>query len=239
MSKGLDYFKSVYKDVPAWVQIMNDYDSTMLDAYTEIRGQAFKTNYLKDYEKDEIIAAVNAGRLYERSMTLHTIAGINKGSKLTDFVEYFLVSYVYYGLDSLVLSLKAVQHYLKEVNKVDVEIQEYDNIVEVINDLIVWLGDDADFLIKVREQLMTSTNADQTREILMQSGYVSKERKQLCLVGMFLTELDGEGAEEEIVKARAMNVSEAEMADLGYIIILTAGIPSWFELSDHLEKKEG
>ena len=35
-------------------------------------------------------------------------------------------------------------------------------------------------------------------------------------------------------QARTYGVSEAELAEVGYLCILTAGIPSWFELSDHL-----
>lgn len=240
MNKGLEYFKSVYKDVPAWVQIMNDYDSTMLDAYTELRGQAFKTNYLQDYEKDELIAAVNAGRLYDRSMVLHTQAGMNKGSKLVDLIEYFFVSYVYKGLDALVMSLKAVQFYLKAKHNKEVEIGEYTSLLEVVNTLISWVdGDEEAFLVNLKTKLINASNQTEVKAILMEGNSVTKARKQLCMVGMYLTELDGQGAKAQIEAARQLGVSEAELADLGYVIILTAGIPTWFELSDHLEKKEG
>ena len=66
MSEALEYFKKVYKDVPAWVQIMHDYNPNMLEYYTNIRSEAFKSAVLSDVEKDELIAAFNAGRLYDR-----------------------------------------------------------------------------------------------------------------------------------------------------------------------------
>ena len=40
MSKGLDYFKEVYDVVPGWVQKMHDYNPSMLDHYTALRGAA-------------------------------------------------------------------------------------------------------------------------------------------------------------------------------------------------------
>lgn len=240
MSKGLEYFKKVYDEVPAWIQIMHDYEPKMLDAYTEIRGEAFKTNYLTAVEKDEIIASVNAGRCYHRSMVLHTQAGIVKGSQLEHLLEYLLVSYVYKGIEALNVAVVSIQHYLKEVHDITYEIQEYHHLIEVINDLLrVIPTENQEFLIKIKSELVESTSHHQTCEILMQAGSIPASRKQLCYVGMFLTELDGKQAEAEIIKARELGVTEEELADLGYIIILTAGIPSWFELSDHLNKKEG
>lgn len=239
MSKGLKYFQSVYKEVPDWIESMNEYNPAMLDAYTDIRGEAFKTNYLKDYEKDEIIAAVNAGRLYERSMILHTEAGFNKGSKLEDLIEYLLVAYVYKGIDELVLSLKAVKHYVSKSRNENIEIESYGSLIEVVNQLNIWTNNNIEFLVKISNELAKSSNATETREILMQAGSVSAARKQLCLVGMYLTELDGKGADLEVKKARELEVSDGELADLGYIVILTAGIPSWFELTDYIKKERG
>ena len=37
--------------------------------------------------------------------------------------------------------------------------------------------------------------------------------------------------------ARANGVSEAQLADVGFICLLTAGIPAWFEASDSLIEK--
>ncbi|WP_342599191.1 hypothetical protein MHB48_17685 [Psychrobacillus sp. FSL H8-0483] len=45
----------------------------------------------------------------------------------------------------------------------------------------------------------------------------------------------GADAVSWIEKARAVGATEADLADVGYICILTAGIPSWFEISDSLK----
>lgn len=46
MSTGLDYFKKVYDVVPGWVQKMHDYNPSMLDHYTALRGAAMADGVL-------------------------------------------------------------------------------------------------------------------------------------------------------------------------------------------------
>lgn len=230
MSEALEYFKKVYKDVPAWVQIMHDYNPNMLEYYTNIRSEAFKTAVLSDVEKDELIAAFNAGRLYDRSMVYHTQAALNKGSKLEDLVEYFLVAYVYKGQAALEHSLKAVAQYINDKEGDNKQPKAaYASLEEIIQELKEWTG--APILDKVLAHI------DDPKEVIMSAGSVSESRKYLAMVGMYITELDGPGAAPHVENARAHGVTEEELADLGYVIILTAGIPSWFELSDHLNKK--
>lgn len=230
MSEALEYFKKVYKNVPGWVQIMHDYNPKMLEYYTNIRSEAFKSAVLSDKEKDELIAAFNAGRLYDRSMVYHTQAALNKGSKLEDLVEYFLVAYVYKGRPALERSLFAVAQYINDRDGKDLKPADgYNNLQEVVEQLKEWTC--APILDKVLE------NIEDPEEVIMSAGAVSESRKYLALVGMYITELDGPGAKPHVDNARKHGVTEEELADLGYIIILTAGIPSWFELSDHLFEK--
>lgn len=236
MSKGLEYFKKVYHQVPNWVQVMHDYSPAMLDAYTAIRGEAFKSSVLSAVEKDELIASLNAGRLYKRSMQLHTQAGFNKGSKLEHLIEYFLVAAVYKQKEALALSLHAVADYLRAKNNVNVQPKdEYASIQEIVDELISWTKDyDQSFLKHVKTAITETSDLDEIRNVLMSKGLVSEARKHLCLVGMYITELKGSEAKNAVDVARLCGVTDAEFADLGYIIIMTAGIPAWFEISDYL-----
>ena len=230
MSEALEYFKKVYKDVPAWVQIMHDYNPKMLEYYTNIRSEAFQSAVLSDIEKAELIAAFNAGRLYDRSMVYHTQAALNKGSKLDDLVEYFLVAYVYKGKEALEHSLLAVAQYINDKDGKNLEpAANYETLEEVVNQLKEWTG--APILDNVL------ANLEDPKAVIMAAGTVSESRKYLALVGMYITELDGKGAGPHVENARKHGVTEEELADLGYVIILTSGIPSWFELSDHLNTK--
>lgn len=234
MVQGLDYFKKMYSDVPNWVQVMHDYNPEMLTRYTEFRAEAFKESVLTAIEKDELISALNAGRLYSRSMMLHSAGAHIKGGKLEDAIEYFLVAGHYNGIEALETSLRAIRQYLKEDGK---EIpkcrEEYRSISEIIEDLLTWTeGYDQTFLKMVKEGL---DNQESYESLVFKDGRIKSSRKYLAYVGMFITELDGPNSIEAFKFARENGVTDAELAELGYIIIFTSGIPSWFEMSDSLE----
>lgn len=241
MTDGLSYFKKVYNNVPDWVQIMHDYNPLMLNYYTDIRGEAFKDGCLSAMEKDEFIASLNAGRLYERSMRYHTYAGIIKGASVDELIEYFLVAYVYKGKKTLELSLVALQQTYEdmgiEVSKLK---DSYNSDAAVVEQLLDWTKDNVNPIVSELYQLLVQGYKHYSREVfetILQSGYVARKRKLLNLVGQYITELNGAGAKEIMIQAKKEGVTEEELAELGYIVMITAGIPSWFELSDHLQKK--
>lgn len=241
MVDGLAYFKKVYDNIPNWVQVMHDYNPNMLDCYTAIRGEAFKESELSGKEKDEFIASMNAGRLYERSMIYHTEAALIKGSSIEDLLEYFLVSYVYGGKASLELSLSALElAFLKQGKSVKRK-SSYSTDREVFQQIMEWMDPKDHTTVKKVYDLLNKNvdpTSDEIIHLIMSDGAVSKERKYLNLVGQYITELRGTDAKPAIEKAKEVGVTESELADLGYIVMITAGIPSWFELSDHLSSKE-
>ena len=236
MSKGLDYFKQVYDTVPDWVQKMHDYNPKMLDTYTEIRGEAFSDGVLSRKEKDALIASMNAARLYPRSMVYHTKGTIDHGLTIPELTEYFLVTYLYNGTASLKTSLAALSYAL-ELNGHAAEQPEKDpeTIEEVLNTIVMWMGAEDTSFIEATVDCLKSGNKQQIEEKILSDGHVSSRLKHLNMVGNYIIELRGEDAVPWIEKARQAGVSEADLADLGSICILTAGIPTWFELSDSLK----
>lgn len=241
MIDGLAYFKKVYNNVPNWVQVMHDYNPNMLNCYTAIRGEAFKESELSGKEKDEFIASMNAGRLYERSMIYHTEAAVIKGSSIEDLLEYFLVSYVYGGKASLELSLSALELVFLKKGKPVKRKSNYQTDKEVFQQIIEWMDHrDHSIMTKVYDLLNKNIDpaSDEVIDLIMSDGSVSKKRKYLNLVGQYITQLRGADAKAVIEKAKEIGVTESELADLGYIVMITAGIPSWFELSDHLSSKD-
>lgn len=239
INKGLKYFKEVYEEVPKWVSVMNDYNSNMLDYYTDIRGEAFGTGYITAAEKDALTAAVNAGRSYERSMMYHTFGAIKKEIDPIELSEYIIATYLYKGLESLKFGLKSIKYSfeLKE-KKVDYNVNKLENLFDVIKLIITWFAEEENNYFKKLLEVAESGNEELIREKILQNGKISYKQKYLTIIGCFVTELNGEGAEDWIEEAREKGVSDSEMADLGYVCILTAGIPSWFELSDSLKAKE-
>lgn len=239
MSKALDYFKEVYDEVPGWVQKMHDYSPAVLDTYTGIRGEIMRDGVLSRREKDALIASMNVARLYARSMLFHTKGAIDYGYSVPELVEFFLTTYLYKGDKALALSLEAVAYALELKGKiVTVPSNTDETAVSSLQTVIGWLeGEDTDYLKEVLVMIEQGDRVNLETKILS-DGRISSHLKHLNMVGNFIAELNGKGAVPWMQKALTAGASEADLADVGYICILTAGIPAWFELSDSLKTKE-
>ena len=236
MSKGLAYFKEVYDEVPGWVQKMHDYSPAVLDHYTGLRGEIMQDGALSRKEKDVLLASMNAARLYPRSMGYHTKGAIDFGSTIPELVEYFLVSYLYGGTEALQVSLQALSYALElKGSKVEQPEITPDSIEDILQTMITWLGEeDTSFLVETLA-IIQKGDPQEIEAKLLGDGHVSSRMKHLNMVGNYITQLRGKDAVAWMEKARAVGATEDELADVGYICILTAGIPSWFEISDSLK----
>ncbi|MFC7364106.1 MULTISPECIES: carboxymuconolactone decarboxylase family protein [Bhargavaea] len=234
MSEALEYFRKVYDTVPGWVQKMHDYSPEVLDTYTGIRGEIMQDGALSRKEKDVLIAGMNAARLYARSMVYHTKGAVDFGSSVPEIVEYFLTAYVYKGVPALQTAVEAVRYAL-ELNGNTVPEAEGKDAEEILREIIGWLdGEDTTYLEDVLS-LVESGDQNAVERKILDSGLVPDRLKLLNMVGNHIVELDGKGAVQWMERARQAGATEAELADVGYICILTAGIPAWFELSDSLK----
>lgn len=240
MSEGLTYFKNVYDEVPDWIQKMHDYSPKVLDHYTGIRGEIMQDGVLSRKEKDLLIASMNAARLYTRSMVYHTKGAIDFGSTIPEMVEYFLVAYLYKGDQSLKTSLEAILYAFelrgKIVTKMD---KEPETIEEILNMILEWTENEEDIFIKEVLEVIKQNDRQKLEKKILEDGCVPSKLKHLNMVGNYITELRGKDAVSWVEKSRQMGATEEELAEVGYICILTAGIPSWFELSDILKEMEG
>lgn len=239
MSKALDYFKEVYDTVPGWVQKMHDYSPAVLDTYTGIRGEIMQDGALSRKEKDALIASMNAARLYSRSMLFHTKGAIDFGYTVPELAEFFLTSYLYKGDPALKLALEAISYALQLQGKTAVQPNPApEQAVDSLKTIIDWLdGEDTSYLEETLA-LIAAGNQEDVHAKILGDGLISSRLKHLNMAGNFIVELDGKGAAPWMGKARTAGASEADLADIGYICILTAGIPAWFELSDSLKTIE-
>ena len=239
MSKALEYFKEVYDVVPGWVQKMHDYSPEVLDQYTGIRGEIMQDGSLSRKEKDALIASMNAARLYSRSMLFHTKGAVDFGYSASELIEFFLTAYLYKGDAALKRAFEAVPYALELTGK-PVVLPEAtpETADDLLGTMIGWLTDeDTSYLERVASAIKQG-NTEEVSALILSDGKVSSPLKHLNMAGNFIVELDGSGAAPWMEKARSAGASEADLADLGYICILTAGIPAWFELSDSLKTVE-
>jgi alkylhydroperoxidase/carboxymuconolactone decarboxylase family protein YurZ len=238
MSKGLTYFKEVYDVVPGWVQKMHDYSPNALNHYTSLRSDIMQEGALTRKEKDILLVGMNAARLYERSMVYHTKGAIDGGATLSELAEYLIVPYLYNGTQALKTGVKSLEYALTLKG---IEFQKLNEDEMTTEELLLHMMklldmEDTTFVENVLK-LVKSRNEELLTEYILSDSIVSKTLKYLLMVGIFVTELKGKQAGKWIEKARKNRASEAQLADVGFICLLTAGIPAWFEASDSLIEK--
>ena len=236
MSKGLAYFKEVYDLVPGWVQKMHDYNPLILDHYTAIRSEIMQEGALSRKEKDIIIAVTNAARNYERSMIYHTKGAIDFGFNIEEIVEYFLVAYPFAGSTALKHTATAIAYALslKGIDKkIPNDVLSDIDYLKIFQD---WLDKPSPLIDEIIEAVKYAP--DQVEAIVLAEGTVSTAKKHITMVANYTVQLNGNDVAHWIERTRAVGVTEAELAEVGYIAILTAGIPAWFEISDSLKERD-
>ncbi|KOF10273.1 carboxymuconolactone decarboxylase [Planococcus glaciei] len=239
MSKALEYFKEVYDVVPGWVQKMHDYSPEVLDKYTGIRGEIMQDGSLSRKEKDALIASMNAARLYSRSMLFHTKGAVDFGYSAAELLEFFLTAYLYKGDAALKRAFEAIPYALElSGNPVVLPEATPETADDLLGTMLGWMKDEETAYLEQVVSAIKQGHKEELSALILSDGKVSSKLKHLNMAGNFIVELDGSGAAPWMEKARAAGATEADLADLGYICILTAGIPAWFELSDSLKTVE-
>ncbi|MGX9132943.1 carboxymuconolactone decarboxylase family protein [Rummeliibacillus sp. JY-2-4R] len=237
-STGLEYFKNIYDVVPQWVQKMYDYNPAILDHYTNLRSEAMKAGSLSVKEKDTLLVGMNAARLYERSMVYHTKGAIDGGLTLPELVEYLLVSYLYNNEKALLVSVKSFDYALELLGiEKTTKILKSDSALDIISYYKSYLKQEERSYIEKIEELLKANDENALSKKLLENGFVSSQLKHALMVGIYTTVLQNQPVETWTVKARNIGVSEEQLAEVGYICLLTAGIPAWFEISDSLVQK--
>ena len=71
-------------------------------------------------------------------------------------------------------------------------------------------------------------------QALFYQGVLPSKIKLLAMLGNHIVGLQAASAHGWLRQARAAGVSDGELADLGFVCLLTAGIPAWFECCELL-----
>ena len=235
MADGLAYFKQVYGNVPAWIEAMHTHNPRMLAFYTQLRGEAFAEGALSVRDKDDLIMAVNVARLYAPSMLNHVKGMVGAGASFAELIEYFWVAYCYQGDAALLISTQAlalalelrgvpVPPTLAHAHTASEVLALYQALIEVEH-------------LPHLQHLISCYHA-QERAALEQAvfyqGVLPSKIKLLAMLGNHIVALQAASAHRWLRQARAAQVSDAELADLGFVCLLTAGIPAWFECCELL-----
>lgn len=238
MATGLEYFKKVYDVVPGWVQKMHDYNPAILDHYTALRGAAMAPGVLSVKEKDILLVGMNAARHYARSMVYHTKGAIDGGATLEELVEYLLVAFNYGGEKALQIGLQSFEYALELTNTDAENISHEASSFEIVRYYSAFASTDKSksYFANLLD-LFTAEDENALKAYLLEGNAVSTQMKYLMMTGIYTTVLKNVETDYWAKQSREIGVEEVELAELGYICLLTAGIPSWFEISDALIQK--
>ncbi|WP_341301381.1 carboxymuconolactone decarboxylase family protein [Lysinibacillus sp. FSL H8-0500] len=238
MVTGLEYFKKVYDVVPGWVQKMHDYNPAMLDHYTALRGAAMAPGVLSVKDKDILLVGMNAARHYARSMVYHTKGAIDGGAALEELIEYLLVAFNYGGEKALQIGLQSFDYALELTNTNAEKISHDASAREIVHYYSSFAkGDKSKAYFEKLSALLVSKDENALRQHLLDGNCVSTQMKYILMTGIYTTVLKNAETGYWAQQAREVGVEEAKLAELGYICLLTAGIPAWFEISDALIEK--
>lgn len=235
MASGLDYFKKVYDVVPGWVQKMHDYNPAMLDHYTALRSAAMAEGALTVKEKDILLVGINAARHYARSMVYHTKGAIDGGATLEELAEYLLVAYIAGGEQALQIGLQSFEYAL-ELTNTETDKIPHDSTAAEIARYYAHFSSSPETYNKLIA-FLEAGNENALRVELLKSNAVDEQMKHILMTGIYTATLKNAETDEWAKKAREKGVDEPRLAELGYICLLTAGIPAWFEISDALNEK--
>ena len=235
MADGLAYFKAVYGTVPTWISSMHEHNPRMLKHYTDLRGEAFAAGALSSRDKDDLIMAVNVARLYAPSMLNHVKGMVAAGASMAEFIEYFWVAYCYQGDQALLMSTQAlalalqlrgqtVPPALLLAQDVEAVLAQYQALTE---------PDQLNHLNRIIAYYQSNDRAA-LEQAVFEQGLLSSKIKLLAMLGNYMVNLQAAQASCWLTQARAAGVSDGELADLGFVCLLTAGIPAWFECCDLL-----
>ncbi|MDM5339528.1 carboxymuconolactone decarboxylase family protein [Fictibacillus enclensis] len=240
MATGLSYFKEVYDVVPGWVQKMHDYRPAALDHYTSLRSDIMQDGALSRKEKDILLVGMNAARLYERSMIYHTKGALDYGATLSELAEYLIVPYLYNGNGALKTGVKSLEYALslKDRDYTPLAEGEY-TTEELMSHMIGLLGNEDSAFAQQVLNLIREGEEQEVESFILSEAVVAQKLKHILMTGIYITELKGKQAGEWMEKARECGATEEELADTGFICLLTAGIPAWFEASDSLTEIKG
>jgi alkylhydroperoxidase/carboxymuconolactone decarboxylase family protein YurZ len=238
MATGLEYFKKIYDVVPGWVQKMHDYNPAMLDHYTALRGAAMSPGALTVQEKDILLVGMNAARHYARSMVYHTKGAIDGGATLEELVEYLLVSFLYGGEKALQIGLQSFEYALELTHTSAEKLAHHASADEIVRYYSTFASTETrKSYFKQLLDCFDSKDENGLKEKLLEGNAVSAQMKYILMTGIYTTVLKNAETDYWAKQAREKGVDEARLAELGYICLLTAGIPSWFEISDALIQK--
>jgi len=242
---ALEYFKQVYDEVPEWVAKMHRYAPKALEHYTLLRNEIMVDGALPKKEKELILVGINAARRYERSMLYHTKGAVDSGATVEEVADVIATCIVSRGIPAWLTGVKAVEYaisYTGEEGDSGASLstgQLEENTCYTLEQCERYYEQEAGSIpgwVQILKQTNPAVLQKYTdlRSTVLRDHVVSRKVKELLLIGINVAERYREGVKIHVEGAKKWGATDAEIADVSLVALLTAGIPAWFEGSDFL-----
>ncbi|MDF2713370.1 MAG: carboxymuconolactone decarboxylase [Paenibacillus sp.] len=242
----LDIYKKVYGAVPEWVAKMHQYAPKALEYYTKLRDQILIDGSVSKKEKELILVGINAARRYERSMIYHTKGAIDSGATIEEIADILAVCIISRGIPAWLTGIQALQYAVSYTGKEQEEVKDSESLNEAsasTEDYLRYYEQEAGTVpdwVKLLNRASPSVLRRYTdlRRTVLRDHAASRKLKELVLVGINVAERYPEGVRIHVQGAKKWGATDADIAEVSLVALLTAGIPAWFEGSDFLPESE-
>ncbi|WP_028551151.1 carboxymuconolactone decarboxylase family protein [Paenibacillus sp. UNC451MF] len=240
----LKYYEEVYGKVPEWVDMLYHFSPKAMEHYTLLRNEILVDGALPRKEKELILVGVNAARRYERSMIYHTQGAVDAGANLEEIADVVAACIISRGIPAWFTGMKAIQFAAEYLGIEGTEVKEYNGelpSITSLEDAYAYYEKESG-LTPSWAQLLEKANPSamvgytNLRNVVLRDHVVSRKLKELVLIGVNLAERYPEGVQVHVNGAKKWGATDAEIAEVSLVCVLTAGIPSWFEISEFLQK---
>lgn len=98
----LDYFRSRFKEIPVWIEMMGQRFPKAFQHYYSMRSSALDTGLLSRKIKELVLVGINATGLYHEGMKGHMNGALQAGASKEEILETLLISILGGGIVSWV-----------------------------------------------------------------------------------------------------------------------------------------
>ncbi|WP_158599087.1 carboxymuconolactone decarboxylase family protein [Planococcus salinus] len=228
--------KTTQNPLSDWAQKMNAYSPKAWEHYRALQDEVLAAGALSRKDKELILVGINAARRYESGMLQHAENALKEGATVQEFVEVLSVCILSRGIPAWLEGIKAIEYAIEHSDETNASPQEKTEPQEAV----AYFKQENNGLLPEWARIMNDYSPVSLaryaalRQSELTDAAVSRKLKELVLVGINLAERYDKGVQLHINGARKEGATEQEIAEVGLISVLTAGIPAWFEVSGEL-----
>jgi len=226
-----DKLEEDYRTLPEWAGHLRKLAPDFYHNYVELRGSILNDGVLKRKEKDLILVGVNAAKRYNPSLIGHTRLAIYNGATPKEVAEAVLVGIISRGIPTWMEGRKAVL-------EAEILCNEKVSLEDELKATSDQDSEQPDWLLELKTLSPTiGENYLLLRKSILQDGNLSRLFKELILVGINLSDGYHEGTKLHVGNSRLLGATDQHLIEVALTVVLTSGIPAWFNILPFIERK--